>query len=72
MSREYIDLTRVVDCEPLKRDVIKLFDDFDIVDEFIRRSDDSMIVALLDALSIRQIEYIKNYLNEYDFNELGD
>lgn len=39
-----------------------LVDDFELVETFIDRADDSMLASLLDGLNAGQINFIKSYL----------
>lgn len=66
---DYIDLGRVIDFEPLKTDVLDLFDDDDIVEEFCNRYSSYMFEDFLDMLDANQIKDIKNILKNPKYNE---
>lgn len=60
----YIDLSGVIDFEPLTDDVLRLIEDDDLIWEINRRADKSFIKKMLLELDEESFDLIKETLNE--------
>lgn len=52
--------------DTFKSNVLELFSDYDIVDEFLIRADNSMIVSLVDGMNKKQLSYLKEYITDFN------
>ena len=62
----YIDLSSVIDFEPLTDDVLRLIEDEDLIWEINRRADKNFIKKMLLELDEESFDLIKETLNEID------
>lgn len=60
----YIDLSGVIDFEPLTDDVLRLIEDDDLIWEINRRADKNFIKKMLLELDEESFDLIKETLNE--------
>lgn len=60
----YIDLSGVIDFEPLTDDVLRLIEDEDLIWEINRRADKNFIKKMLLELDEESFDLIKETLNE--------
>lgn len=60
----YIDLSSVIDFEPLTDDVLRLIEDDDLIWEIRRRADKNFIKKMLLELDEESFDLIKEALNE--------
>lgn len=60
----YIDLSSVIDFEPLADDVLRLIEDDDLIWEIRRRADKIFIKKMLLELDEESFDLIKEALNE--------
>lgn len=60
----YIDLSNVIDFEPLTNDVLRLIEDEDLIWEINRRADKNFIKKMLLELDEESFNLIKESLNE--------
>lgn len=60
----YIDLSSVIDFEPLTDDVLRLIEDEDLIWEIRRRADKNFIKKMLLELDEESFDLIKEALNE--------
>lgn len=60
----YIDLSSVIDFEPLTDDVLRLIEDDDLIWEINRRADKDFIKKMLLELDEESFDLIKEALNE--------
>lgn len=60
----YIDLSSVIDFEPLTDDVLRLIEDEDLIWEINRRADKNFIKKILLELDEESFDLIKEALNE--------
>lgn len=60
----YIDLSSVIDFEPLTDDVLRLIEDEDLIWEINRRADKNFIKKMLLELDEESFDLIKEALNE--------
>lgn len=60
----YIDLSSVIDFEPLTDDVLGLIEDEDLIWEINRRADKNFIKKMLLELDEESFDLIKEALNE--------
>lgn len=60
----YIDLSGVIDFEPLTDDVLRLIEDDDLIWEINRRVDKNFIKKMLLELDEESFDLIKETLNE--------
>ena len=61
----YIDLSGVIDCEPLTDDVLRLIEDDDLIWEIRRRADKFFIKKMLLELDDETFTLIKESINEF-------
>lgn len=62
----YIDLSSIIDFEPLTDDVLRLIEDDDLIWEINRRADKDFIKKMLLELDEESFDLIKETLNEYN------
>ena len=62
----YIDLSSIIDFEPLTDDVLRLIEDDDLIWEINRRADKDFIKKMLLELDEESFDLIKEALNEYN------
>ena len=60
----YIDLSSVIDFEPLTDDVLRLIEDEDLIWEINKRADKNFIKKMLLELDEESFDLIKEVLNE--------
>lgn len=60
----YIDLSSVIDFEPLTNDVLRLIEDDDLIWEINRRANKDFIKKMLLELDEESFDLIKESLNE--------
>lgn len=66
----YIDLSRVIDTEPLVSDVLSLISDEDLIDEINKRCirdkfiKDKFIIDMMNSLDDDTIDTIAEYINQ--------
>lgn len=61
----YIDLSSVIDFEPLTDDVLRLIEDDDLIWEIRRRADKDFIKKMLLELDDETFTLIKESINEF-------
>lgn len=61
----YIDLSSVIDFEPLTDDVLRLIEDDDLIWEINRRADKDFIKKMLLELDDEAFTLIKESINEF-------
>lgn len=61
----YVDLSSIIDVEPLVSDVLSLIPDGDLIEEINKRCiRDRFIVDMMDSLDDDTIDIITEYLNQ--------
>lgn len=61
----YVDLSSIIDVEPLVSDVLSLIPDEDLIDEINKRcSRDKFIIDMMNSLDDDTIDTITEYINQ--------